>query len=142
MSMANAVESRVPFLDKEVFYTARNLSMNNKVRGKVTKYAFRKAAREVLPEFTAQKKKLGFPVPVRVWLREKPYYDRVKAAFTSEEAAKFFQTKYLMKLLDEHYQGKKDNSRKVWCIYIFLVWYQVYFCGGEKNIQLNRFETQ
>lgn len=142
MSMANAVESRVPFLDKEVFYTARNLSMNNKVRGKVTKLAFRKAAREVLPEFTAQKKKLGFPVPVRVWLREKPYYERVKSAFTSEDAAKFFQTKYLMKLLDEHYQGKKDNSRKVWCIYIFLVWYQVYFCGKEKDIQLNQFDTQ
>ena len=137
MSMANALESRVPFLDKEVFGTAKNLSAKNKVNGKVTKYAFRKTAREVLPEFTAQKKKLGFPVPIRVWLRQKAYYDRIKAAFSSAEAAQFFKRDALMKLLDDHFNGKCDNSRKIWCIYIFLVWHQVYFCGGEEKIELN-----
>lgn len=142
MSMANALESRVPFLDREVFGAAKNLSMNNKVRKKTTKYAFRKEALGALPESTAQKKKLGFPVPIRVWLRQKPYYDRIREAFASKEAAQFFRTQQLIRLLDEHYEGRRDNSRRVWCVYIFLVWYRVYFCGGEREITLNTFEAR
>lgn len=137
MSMANALESRVPFLDKEVFHTAKKLSEKNKVNGKTTKYAFRKTAGEVLPQVTAKKKKLGFPVPIRVWLRSEKYYQTVRAAFLTPEAEQFFQREALLKMLDEHYAGRADYSRKIWCIYIFLVWYRVYFLGGEKNIKLN-----
>lgn len=137
MSMANALESRVPFLDKDVFCTAKRLSAKNKIRGKVTKYAFRKTAGRVLPEFTAQKKKLGFPVPVRVWLRSEKYYQTVRTVFSAPETTQFFQREALLKMLEEHYAGKADYSRKIWCIYIFLVWYRVYFLGGEKDIKLN-----
>lgn len=127
MSMANSLELRVPFLDKEVFKVAATLPTNLRVNKANTKYAMRKAAMRHLPAATAQKEKLGFPVPTRVWLRDERYYNVVKDMFHSEIAKKFFNTEVLMEFLDEHYSGKEDNSRKVWTIYIFLVWYKLYF---------------
>ncbi|HIS69228.1 MAG TPA: asparagine synthase (glutamine-hydrolyzing) [Candidatus Gallacutalibacter stercoravium] len=130
MSMANSLELRVPFLDKEVFAVARKLPTRLRVNKKNTKYAMRQAALRHLPPATAQKKKLGFPVPTRVWLKDKKYYDVVSEAFHSETAKQFFNTDVIMKYLDDHFNGKWDNSRKVWTIYIFLVWYEIYF--GDK----------
>lgn len=130
MSMANSLELRVPFLDKEVFKVASRLPTKLRVNGKNTKYAMRLAALRHLPEETAQKKKLGFPVPTRVWLRDEKYYNIVKEAFQSETAKHFFNTDVLIHFLDDHFSGRWDNSRKVWTIYIFLVWYKLYF--GDK----------
>lgn len=127
MSMANSLELRVPFLDKEVFKVASTIPTRLRVNKSNTKYAMRKAALRHLPEETAEKKKLGFPVPTRVWLRDEKYYNVVKEMFNSDRAKKFFNPEILMKFLDEHYSGKEDNSRKVWTIYIFLVWYGIYF---------------
>lgn len=132
MSMANSLELRVPFLDKEVFKVASRLPRRLRVNPENTKYAMRKAAMRHLPPATAQKKKLGFPVPTRVWLREQKYYDIVKAAFTGETAKQFFHTDALVKLLDEHFQGKCDNNRKIWTIYVFLIWYDIYFSDPDK----------
>lgn len=128
MSMANALELRVPFLDKEVFKVAKTIPSRLKVNNENTKFALRKAALKHLPKFTAEKKKLGFPVPIRVWLREKKYYNVVKNMFTSDVANEFFNTDILLDYLDRHFAGKEDNSRKIWTIYIFLVWYNIYFC--------------
>lgn len=133
MSMAHSLESRVPFLDKEVFSVARRLSHENRVHGSETKRAFRQVALDAIPEEAAKRKKLGFPTPTRVWLREEKYYKIVKAMFQTPEAGKFFNQKELMRLLNQHYNGQKDNSRKIWCIYIFLVWYQVYFLEEPEN---------
>ncbi len=127
MSMANSLELRVPFLDKKVFDVAKIIPSRLKVNNKNTKVALRKAASKHLPKFTAEKKKLGFPVPIRVWLREKKYYNIVKSAFNSSVANEFFNTDTLNKYLDRHFAGKEDNSRKIWTIYIFLVWYNIYF---------------
>lgn len=127
MSMANSLELRVPFLDKEVFKVAARLPRRLRVNAENTKYAMRKAAMRHLPPATAKKKKLGFPVPTRVWLREQKYYDIVKVAFTSDTAKQFFNTEALVRLLDEHYRGKCDNNRKIWTIYVFLIWYDIYF---------------
>ena len=129
MSMANSLELRVPFLDKEVFAVASRLPRRLRVNKENTKYAMRKAAMRHLPQATAQKKKLGFPVPTRVWLREEKYYRIVREAFESETARKFFNTSALVALLDDHYHGKRDNNRKIWTIYVFLVWYNLYFAG-------------
>lgn len=132
MSMANSLELRVPFLDKEVFQVARTIPTNLRVNGKNTKYAMRKAALRRMPEKTAQKRKLGFPVPTRVWLKDETYYNVVKAAFESETAEKFFHTDILVEWLDKHYEGKEDNSRKVWTVYVFLVWYNIYFSNDKE----------
>ena len=127
MSMAHSLELRVPFLDKEVFAVASRVPARHRVAAGTTKYAMRLAAKRHLPEESTSRPKLGFPVPVRVWLRQEPYYNRVKEAFLSPAAEKFFNTAELMKFLDQHYAGKKDNSRKIWTVYSFLVWYEVYF---------------
>ncbi|WP_444642516.1 asparagine synthase (glutamine-hydrolyzing) [Caproiciproducens sp. R1] len=131
MSMANSLELRVPFLDKEVFGVASRIPRKLRVNKENTKYAMRLAAMKHLPDATAQKKKLGFPVPTRVWLRDEKYYNVVKDAFTGETAKKFFNTNELMKFLDDHYSGKRDNNRKIWTIFVFLVWYDIYFNGGS-----------
>lgn len=140
MSMANSLEVRVPFLDKEVMALAERIPTRYRVIHKgtaegmkyTTKYAMRLAAKKDTPPETAKtavKKKLGFPVPIRVWLREDGYYNTVKAAFTNEAAQQFFNTEKLVQLLDDHRAGKADLSRKIWTVYMFLVWYGVYFGG-------------
>lgn len=133
MSMANSLEVRVPFLDKEVFEVARHVQPDYRVNREATKYAFRMAAKDYLPEEVASKKKLGFPVPTRVWLKDEKYYNILKTAFQSEAAQKYFNTDKIVKYLDDHKNGKADNSRKVWTIYMFLVWYNQFFGNEEKE---------
>ena len=139
MSMANSLELRVPFLDKEIMALAEQIPTRYRVTRTVqtdentpyvTKHAMRLAAKQDTPEETAAtsaKKKLGFPVPIRVWLKEDGCYATVKAAFTSPAAERFFHTEKLVKLLDDHKAGRADYSRKIWTVYMFLVWYRVYF---------------
>lgn len=128
MSMANSLELRVPFLDKEVWNLARTIPVKYKVtKDGQTKVAMRKAALKNMPEKVASRKKLGFPVPTREWLKQEKYYNIVKKEFESETAKKYFVTEEIVKLLDEHIQLKKDNSRKIWTIYVFLIWYKQFF---------------
>ena len=135
MSMANSLELRVPFLDKEVFKVAASLPTDLRVNKQNTKYAMRKAAARHLPEATAEKEKLGFPVPTRVWLRDEKYYEIVKRKFQSATAQRFFNTDALIGWLDEHFSGKEDNSRRVWTVYVFLVWYDIYFDDRDPKVQ-------
>ncbi|ONI45424.1 asparagine synthase (glutamine-hydrolyzing) [Candidatus Epulonipiscioides gigas] len=127
MSMANSLELRVPFLDKEVLNIATKIPLNYRVNKENTKYAMRLAANKNMPEATAKKKKLGFPVPIRIWLKEEKYIEIVKKEFMSKNSNKFFKESVLVQLLDEHVNGKKDNSRKIWTVYMFLLWYKEYF---------------
>ena len=126
-SMANSLELRVPFLDKKVMELAATLPLDCRVNTVSTKLALRSAAEKTLPRITAQKDKLGFPVPIREWLRQDEYYGTVKEAFTGETAEKYFNTKGLLRLLDAHRDGKIDLSRKIWTVYTFLVWHKEYF---------------
>ena len=141
MSMANSLELRVPFLDKEVFKTARTIPYRLRVNKENTMYAMRKAALRHMPKASAEKKKLGFPVPTRVWLKDEKYYNIVKDTFNSDTAKKFFNSEELIKFLDDHFNGKEDNSRKVWTVYIFLVWYDIYF-GSDKVTAPQGFEPE
>lgn len=125
MSMANSLEVRVPFLDRMLIDTARKIPTKYKIKDGKTKYLFREVAREVLPKKWSDKKKLGFPVPIREWLKEEDTYKLIKDKFSKSE--KFFKPEKIIKLLEEHKSGKKDNSRKIWTIYSFLVWYEEYF---------------
>ncbi len=139
MSMAHSLELRVPFLDKELMQVAEKIPSRFRVTHRVptddrtpytTKYAMRLAAKRDTPSETANtavKKKLGFPVPIRVWLKQDDCYDTVRTAFVSQDAERFFHTEQLTQLLDDHKNGKCDYSRKIWIVYMFLVWYKVYF---------------
>ncbi|MBE6867946.1 MAG: asparagine synthase (glutamine-hydrolyzing) [Ruminococcus albus] len=130
MSMAHSLELRVPFLDRKVMELAEKIPAKYRVTKENTKYAMRIAALKACPPQTANKKKLGFPVPTRVWLREDKYYGIVKNCFTSPVAEKFFNTSELVSLLDDHRAMKYDYSRKIWTVFTFLIWYDVYFGAG------------
>ena len=126
-SMANPLELRVPFLNKEVMKLASCIPAEYRADASTTKIALRKAAEKRLPKVTAERDKLGFPIPIRVWLREEKYYNIVKEAFTSDIGQKFFHTDIILALLDLHKSGKADTSRKIWTIYTFIVWYKQFF---------------
>ena len=127
MSMANSLELRVPFLDKKMLELSTRIPSRYRAANETTKIALRGAAIKQLPERTANKKKLGFPVPLNDWLREDKYYNKVKAAFQSDIAEKFFVTSELMKLLDDHKSGKALNMQKIWSFYTFILWYEQFF---------------
>uniref|UniRef100_UPI003A975E8F asparagine synthase (glutamine-hydrolyzing) n=1 Tax=Ruminococcus sp. TaxID=41978 RepID=UPI003A975E8F len=117
MSMAHSLELRVPFLDRKVMELAEQIPVKDRVTETETKYAMRLAALQACPPQTAKKKKLGFPVPIRVWLKEDKYYNIVKDKFTSPQSAQFFHTDKLVQLLDDHRAGKYDYSRKIWTVF-------------------------
>ena len=127
MTMAHSIESRVPFTDIEVFKLSSTLTPKYKVREGVTKVSLREAARWVIPNESYKKKKLGFPVPIRDWIKEDDFYNEIKSTFEMDIAFELFNRDNIMKLLDDHKNGVRDNYRKVWAIYSFLKWYKVYF---------------
>ena len=127
MTMAFSIESRVPFTDIEVFRLASTLPKKYKVRDKVTKVALRDAAKRDIPNESYKKKKLGFPVPIREWIKEDDFYQEIKNTFDLEIASELFQKDHIMKLLEDHKKGIKDNYRRIWAIYSFLKWYEVFF---------------
>ena len=127
MSMANSLELRVPFLDKKMLDIAMQLPSQYRVTKESTKLALREAAIRQLPPKTANKKKLGFPVPLNDWLKQDKYYEQVKAMFKSDAAKKFFNQDYILTLLEDHKSGKHGNMKKVWSVYCFLLWYDEFF---------------
>ncbi|MBH5320511.1 asparagine synthase (glutamine-hydrolyzing) [Paenibacillus sp. GSMTC-2017] len=127
MSLAHSLELRVPFLDKKVMELAGQLPTKLRIHPNNTKYALRTAAKEVLPDAWANREKVGFPVPIRHWLKEEKYYSLVKEQFKSETAKQFFHVEELMKYLDSHYDGKANYARYIWTVYVFLVWYKRFF---------------
>ena len=126
MSMAHSLELRVPYLDKEVFALAAALPAAAKANARMTKIALRQAAARTLPPAAAARKKLGFPVPVRDWLRQEPYTSRVRAVFSRPAAGEFFNVRLLHTMLHHHLHGG-DCWRQIWCVYSFLIWYEQFF---------------
>ena len=121
------IEARTPFLDEKVYNIARKLPVSSKINKETTKIALRKAAEKVIPNESYKKKKLGFPVPLREWVREEALYNEIKSKFNSKIADKYFDTTRINKLLEDHKNGKKDCYKKVWAIYTFIIWYEQYF---------------
>lgn len=132
MTMANSLECRVPFIDKEVFKVASSLPLNYKINKTTTKVALRSAAKKVIPNDSYKKKKLGFPVPIRNWMREEDVYSEIKNTFEKEYVSEFFNQNYIINLLNKHKYGHTDNYKKVWTIYCFLKWYEIFFYDYKK----------
>ena len=130
MTMANSIELRVPLLDKKMWELARTIPVRHKVHNEITKYAFRTAAKNKLPEDWAKRRKLGFVVPFVVWIKEEKYYKMVKEVFNKDFVSEFFDKDKINKLLDDHFNGITNNGRKVYTIYTFLKWYEIYFKGA------------
>ena len=127
MSTAAGLEIRMPLTDRRIFDIASRMPSRFKVNEEQNKVAFRTAAAKVLPEEIAFRKKLGFIVPIRIWLADERYNADVRARLTGSSAAKFFRTEELQAIYDEYVGGNSDLWRKIWTIYTFLVWYDIYF---------------
>ena len=127
MSMSHSIELRTPLMDIEVFNYARTIPTKYLLKNKETKYLFRQVASKKIPEEWSKRRKCGFPVPFSKWLREEKFYNLVKEEFQKSYVSKYFDQPYICKLLEEHYAGRKNNGRKIYNIYCFLVWYDQYF---------------
>lgn len=128
MSMAHSLELRVPFLDTEVLKCAEKLSLSQKVSKKNTKVLLREAFKYIVPPYMKEKKKLGFPTPIRVWLKS-DLGKYVREIISNANVDKLINKEYVINLLDEHIEGKKDKSRKVWTVFMFCLWYELYVEG-------------
>ena len=127
MSTAAGLEIRMPLTDRRIFDIASRMPSKFKVNDEQNKVAFRTAASKVLPDEIAFRKKLGFIVPIRIWLADERYNADVRAKFKSDMAGKFFDLNEINAIYDEYVGGNSDNWRKIWTIYTFLVWYEEYF---------------
>ncbi len=127
MSTAAGLEIRMPLTDRRIFDIASRMPSEYKVNAEQNKVAFRTAAAKVLPEEIAFRKKLGFIVPVRIWLADENYNQDVREKFHSDYAAEFFNLDEINKIYAEYIGGNSDLWRQVWTIYTFLVWYEEYF---------------
>lgn len=127
MCNINHIEVIMPYLNEELYNIAMTIPSSYKIYDNTTKSILREVARDYIPNDAYQNKKLGFPVPVRTWLHEEDYYKAIKEVFNSNNSKKFFNNKLLNKMLDMNYKNKKDYTKQIWCIYSFLVWYNINF---------------
>lgn len=134
LSMAHSLELRVPFLDKEVFKVASELGLKDKLRGGETKVLLREAFKDIIPRDAAKRTKLGYPVPIRVWLKDE-LYDWAKNIIEGSGTDEIINIKNTLALLEEHRIGIKDNSRKIWTVLTFNIWYEQYINRKEKEIR-------
>ncbi|MGJ7912903.1 asparagine synthase (glutamine-hydrolyzing) [Neobacillus sp. LXY-1] len=125
MTMAHSLELRVPFLDKAVFEVASKIPTSLKTANGTTKYVLRKAAEGIVPDHVLNRKKLGFPVPIRHWLKAE-MNEWAKNIIRESQTDHLLNKAYLLKLLDDHCLDKADNSRKIWTVLMFMVWHQIY----------------
>lgn len=127
MSMASSIELRVPYLDRCVVEEAAAIPPEYKIADNETKYVLRRAASKSIPDEWAFRTKKGFPTPIRDWIRMPRYGAMIRSMFTSDLAAEYFDTDRLIRLLNDHISGKANNQRKIWTVFTFLTWYNVFF---------------
>ncbi|HTY27156.1 MAG TPA: asparagine synthase (glutamine-hydrolyzing) [Mycobacterium sp.] len=126
MTMANSLELRVPFLDPEVFAVASRLPFDQKITRTTTKYALRRALEPIVPPHVLNRAKLGFPVPIRHWLRSGELMDWAYGLIDASQAGRFVDTAAVRAMLDEHRAGESDHSRRLWTVLIFMLWHAIF----------------
>ena len=126
MTMANSLELRVPFLDPEVFAVASRLPFDQKITRTTTKYALRRALEPIVPPHVLNRAKLGFPVPIRHWLRSGELMDWAYGMIDASQAGRFVHTAAVHAMLDEHRAGESDHSRRLWTVLIFMLWHAIF----------------
>ena len=128
MTMANSLELRVPFLDREVFTIASQIPLEEKITRETTKYALRRALRDVVPPHVLNRRKLGFPVPIRHWLRAE-MYDWARQIVLDSQTDQYIDRNAVLQLLDDHRDGKLDHSRRIWALLVFMIWHGIFVEG-------------
>jgi asparagine synthase (glutamine-hydrolysing) len=126
MTMANSLELRVPFLDPEVFAVASRLPVDQKITRTTTKYALRKALEPIVPAHVLNRPKLGFPVPIRHWLRAGELLDWAHTMLATSGADELIDIAAVRRMLDEHLAGASDHSRRLWTALVFMLWHAIF----------------
>lgn len=126
MTMANSLELRVPFLDPEVFEVASRLPFDQKITRTTTKYALRRALEPIVPAHVLNRAKLGFPVPIRHWLRTGELLDWASDTIEASQTDQFIDRAAVRTMLDEHRLGVSDHSRRLWTVLIFMLWHAIF----------------
>lgn len=126
MNMANSLELRVPFLDKEVFKVAQTIPYDQKIAHGTTKYALRKAMEQIVPAHVLHRKKLGFPVPMRHWLAGDELYGWAQDTIQDSQTEHIFNKPEILEMLKEHRDGVSDHSRRLWTVLAFMVWHGIF----------------
>ncbi|WP_067841557.1 asparagine synthase (glutamine-hydrolyzing) [Amphibacillus sediminis] len=137
MTMAHSLELRVPFLDKEVFDVAQDIPVDLKIAQGTTKQILREAAKGIVPEHVLNRRKLGFPVPIRHWLKNE-MHDWAISIIKESETDHLINKPYILDLLAAHCQEKGDYSRKIWTVLIFMIWHQIFVEGKDSQINHNK----
>ena len=138
MSMAHSLELRVPFLDKKVFETASILTMDEKINGYTTKYLLRQAFVDILPSSVVSRKKLGYPVPIRIWLKDE-LYDWTLNFIKESNTDEYINKLPVISMLEAHRKGTLDYSRRIWTILTFMLWHKIFVEKGIDCEKLNRY---
>ena len=125
VTMANSLELRVPFLDAEVFKVAASIPLDQKLAHGTTKYALRQALAKIIPAHVLNRRKLGFPVPIRLWLRNE-MYDWAKGIISDSKTEELLDKKAILALLEEHKAGQLDRSRQLWALIVFMLWHGIF----------------
>ncbi len=125
MTMANSLELRVPFLDPEVFRVAATIPLEEKITRETTKHALRRALRDIVPAHVLNRRKLGFPVPIRHWLRE-DLHDWARGIVEESGTTEFLDLRAVHRMLDEHHAGPRDHSRRIWAVLVFMLWHGIF----------------
>jgi asparagine synthase (glutamine-hydrolysing) len=126
MTMANSLELRVPFLDPEVFAVASRLPVDAKITRTTTKYALRRALEPIVPPHVLNRPKLGFPVPIRHWLRAGPLLEWAHETIDASATDYLIDRAAVRRMLDEHRCGTADHSRRLWTVLIFMLWHAIF----------------
>src|SRR5699024_10581492 len=129
VTMANSLELRVPFLDREVYEVASRLPHSEKIAGGTTKYALRKALERIVPAHVLHRKKLGFPVPTRHWLAGPELHDWARDHVLASGTDEFVDKAAVLRMLDEHRRGDADHSRRIWTMLCFMIWHGIFVEG-------------
>ncbi|MFK7694663.1 asparagine synthase (glutamine-hydrolyzing) [Paenibacillus sp. HJGM_3] len=129
MTMAHSLELRVPFLDKELFEFARTIPMEYRLAEGTTKYVFRKAMEGIIPDFILNRPKLGFPVPLREWVKG-PQGAMMREQIRSSGIEPYFDLKVVDRMFDQHAAGHGDFARWIWAVYVFGLWHATYMQGA------------
>ncbi|KMS86334.1 asparagine synthase (glutamine-hydrolyzing) [Prauserella rugosa] len=125
VTMANSLELRVPFLDSEVFRVASGIPLDQKITKETTKFALRRALDGIVPQHVLNRRKLGFPVPIRLWLRDE-MYEWARGIIADSQTGHLLDKAAVRALLDEHRAGTLDHSRRLWALLVFMIWHGIF----------------
>lgn len=132
MSMAASIESRVPFLDHTFVEFAARIPDRLKIRKGVQKYVLKKAVEDLLPREIIYRKKMGFPTPLRSWLRSERA-DELFATLQSKDslAANYFDLDRVNDLINRNRTGVEDCTDRIWRLLTLQIWGQVFITGNR-----------